>query len=126
MNQALSGPREELSTYAPRIITINIHPDKIRDVIGKGGSTIRSITEETGAKIDIEDDGTITIATADGDVGSEESHDEPEQTARDDPRAGTPVGSIAASGLARCCRDRGHARALPSRQVFETQSVMSL
>ena len=68
MSKALTEPREELSEYAPRIITLKIHPDKIRDVIGKGGATIRSITEETGAKIDIEDDGTILIATADGDA----------------------------------------------------------
>lgn len=68
MEQSIATPREELSAYAPRIITINIHPDKIRDVIGKGGATIRSITEETGAKIDITDDGTINIATADGDA----------------------------------------------------------
>lgn len=66
MAQAIPAPREELSKYAPRIITLKIHPDKIRDVIGKGGATIRSITEETGAKIDIEDDGTVLIATADG------------------------------------------------------------
>jgi polyribonucleotide nucleotidyltransferase len=68
MNQAIAEPREELSTYAPRIITLKIHPDKIRDVIGKGGSVIRSITEETGAKIDISDDGTVLIATADADA----------------------------------------------------------
>jgi len=68
MSKALTEPREELSEYAPRIITLKIHPDKIRDVIGKGGATIRSITEETGAKIDIEDDGTILIATADGEA----------------------------------------------------------
>ncbi len=68
MAKTLAGPREELSQYAPRIITIKIHPDKIRDVIGKGGSVIRSITEETGAKIDIEDDGTVMIATNDGDA----------------------------------------------------------
>ena len=68
MNQAISAPREEISPYAPRIITLMINPDKIRDVIGKGGSTIRAITEETGAKIDISDDGTILIATADGDA----------------------------------------------------------
>jgi polyribonucleotide nucleotidyltransferase len=66
MKEAIAEPREDISPYAPRIITINIHPDKIRDVIGKGGATIRSITEETGAKIDIADDGTISIATADG------------------------------------------------------------
>jgi polyribonucleotide nucleotidyltransferase len=68
MEQAIAEPREDISPYAPRIITIMINPDKIRDVIGKGGATIRSITEETGAKIDIEDDGTISIATADGDA----------------------------------------------------------
>ena len=68
MQQAIGEPREEISPYAPRIITIQIHPDKIRDVIGKGGSVIRSITEETGAKIDIEDDGTVMIATADGEA----------------------------------------------------------
>lgn len=65
MAKTLAEPREELSQYAPRIITIKIHPDKIRDVIGKGGSVIRSITEETGAKIDIEDDGTIKVAAVD-------------------------------------------------------------
>ncbi|HEY0657425.1 MAG TPA: polyribonucleotide nucleotidyltransferase, partial [Pyrinomonadaceae bacterium] len=68
MTQAIDKPREELSTYAPRIITISIHPDKIREVIGPGGKMIRSITEETGAKIDIADDGTISIATADGEA----------------------------------------------------------
>ncbi|MBS1794558.1 MAG: polyribonucleotide nucleotidyltransferase [Acidobacteria bacterium] len=66
MKEAIAEPREDISPYAPRIITIQIHPDKIRDVIGKGGSVIRGITEETGAKIDIADDGTISIATADG------------------------------------------------------------
>ncbi len=68
MTKAIAAPREELSPYAPRIITLKIHPDKIRDVIGPGGKMIRSITEETGAKIDIEDDGTVLIATADGDA----------------------------------------------------------
>jgi polyribonucleotide nucleotidyltransferase len=68
MAKAISEPREDISPYAPRIITMKIHPDKIRDVIGKGGSVIRSITEETGAKIDIEDDGTISIASADGEA----------------------------------------------------------
>ncbi|MBP9663542.1 MAG: polyribonucleotide nucleotidyltransferase [Pyrinomonadaceae bacterium] len=68
MAKSIAEPREELSQYAPRIITIKIHPDKIRDVIGKGGSVIRSITEETGAKIDIEDDGTVMIATHDGEA----------------------------------------------------------
>lgn len=66
MQEAIAEPREDISPYAPRIITMNIHPDKIREVIGPGGKMIRSITEETGAKIDIADDGTISIATADG------------------------------------------------------------
>jgi polyribonucleotide nucleotidyltransferase len=68
MEQALPEAREELSPYAPRIITIKINPDRIRDVIGPGGKMIRSIVEETGAKIDVEDDGTIFISTADGDA----------------------------------------------------------
>lgn len=68
MTKSIAEPREELSEFAPRIITIHISPDKIRDVIGKGGSVIRSITEETGAKIDIDDDGTILIATPDGEA----------------------------------------------------------
>jgi polyribonucleotide nucleotidyltransferase len=68
MEQAINAPREDISPYAPRIITLMIHPDKIRDVIGPGGKMIRSITEETGAKIDISDDGTVLIATADGDA----------------------------------------------------------
>ncbi len=68
MTASLEKPREEISPYAPRIITIMVHPDKIRDIIGKGGVTIRSITEETGAKIDIQDDGTVNIATADGEA----------------------------------------------------------
>jgi polyribonucleotide nucleotidyltransferase len=65
MEQALPAAREDLSPYAPRIITIKINPDKIRDVIGPGGKIIRSIVEETGAKIDVEDDGTVFIASAD-------------------------------------------------------------
>ena len=69
MNEVISTPRGEMSEFAPRITTIKIHPDKIRDVIGKGGSTIRAITEETGATIDIEDDGTIKIAAVDKSAG---------------------------------------------------------
>lgn len=65
MAEGLSSPREEMSEHAPRITTIKIHPDKIRDVIGKGGATIRSITEETGATIDIDDDGLVKIAAVD-------------------------------------------------------------
>lgn len=68
MAKSLAGPREDLSEFAPRIITLMISPDKIRDVIGPGGKMIRSITEETGAKIDISDDGTVLIATADGEA----------------------------------------------------------
>jgi polyribonucleotide nucleotidyltransferase len=71
MEQAIETPREDISPYAPRIITLKIHPDKIRDVIGKGGSVIRALTEETGAKIDIQDDGTVLIATADGAAAQE-------------------------------------------------------
>lgn len=68
MSQGLEEPREDISKHAPRIITISVHPDKIRDIIGPGGKMIRSITEETGAKIDIDDDGTVNIATADGEA----------------------------------------------------------
>ena len=71
MIKSIAEPREELSEFAPRIFTMHIHPDKIRDVIGKGGSVIRGMTEETGAKIDISDDGTILIATADGEAAAE-------------------------------------------------------
>ncbi len=63
MNQIIDHPREEMSEYAPRLFTMKVHPDKIRDVIGKGGATIRQITEETGTTIDIQDDGTVTIAS---------------------------------------------------------------
>ena len=62
MKQAIEGSRSELSTFAPRIIKMKINPDKIRDVIGKGGVVIRGIQEETGTTIEIEDDGTISIA----------------------------------------------------------------
>ncbi len=65
MNQTLSESRKETSPYAPRIHTIKIDTEKIRDVIGPGGKIIRKITEESGAKIDIQDDGTVTIASAD-------------------------------------------------------------
>ena len=71
MAEAIGEPRAEMSDYAPRIITIKIHPDKIRDVIGKGGATIRAITEESGATIDIADDGTVKIASVDNTAGQE-------------------------------------------------------
>ncbi|MCD6152130.1 MAG: polyribonucleotide nucleotidyltransferase, partial [Deltaproteobacteria bacterium] len=65
MEKCLDKSREDISTYAPRIITITVHQDKIRDVIGPGGKNIRAIVEKTGAKIDIEDSGEIKIASAD-------------------------------------------------------------
>jgi polyribonucleotide nucleotidyltransferase len=71
MNQVISAPREEMSEWAPTIMTIKIDPDKIRDVIGKGGAVIRAITEETGASVDIENDGTVRIASVDGASGKE-------------------------------------------------------
>jgi polyribonucleotide nucleotidyltransferase len=71
MAKVIDKPREDLSEFAPRYITMKINPDKIRDVIGKGGATIRSITEETGASIDIEDDGSIKIASVDKAAGEE-------------------------------------------------------
>ena len=69
MNEALAAPGE-MSRYAPRLLTMRIKPAKIREVIGKGGSTIRSITEETGATVDIDDDGVVTIASADRDAAA--------------------------------------------------------
>jgi polyribonucleotide nucleotidyltransferase len=69
MNATISTAREEMSEFAPRITVIKIHPDKIRDVIGKGGATIRAITEETGATINIDDDGTVKIAAVDKAAG---------------------------------------------------------
>lgn len=66
MEAAISSPREELSEFAPRIITIQINPEKIGALIGPGGKTIRSITESTGAQIDVEDDGRVFVSTADG------------------------------------------------------------
>jgi len=66
MEESLTAPRAELSDYAPRIMTIKIDPDKIRDVIGPGGKNIRAITEKSGAKIDIDDSGEIRIASVDG------------------------------------------------------------
>jgi polyribonucleotide nucleotidyltransferase len=71
MNKVIDAPREEMSEWAPTIMTIKIDPDKIRDVIGKGGAVIRAITEETGASVDIENDGTVRIASVDGASGKE-------------------------------------------------------
>jgi polyribonucleotide nucleotidyltransferase len=69
MKEAIPNPRAEISAYAPRMITIKIKPEKIRDVIGKGGSVIRALTEETGTSIDIAEDGTVTIASVSSEGG---------------------------------------------------------
>jgi polyribonucleotide nucleotidyltransferase len=66
MNATLGCPRGDLSMHAPRIVTIRIKQDRIRDLIGPGGKMIRSIVEETGCKIDVEDDGTVLVASSDG------------------------------------------------------------
>ncbi|HET6629312.1 MAG TPA: polyribonucleotide nucleotidyltransferase [Woeseiaceae bacterium] len=71
MNAVISAPRSEMSEWAPTIMTFKIDPEKIREVIGKGGAVIRSITEETGATIDIENDGTVKVASVDGASGKE-------------------------------------------------------
>ena len=71
MNKVLSSPRQTMSEWAPSIITLKIDPEKIRDVIGKGGAVIRQITEETGTTIDIENDGTVKIASVNGTAGRE-------------------------------------------------------
>ncbi|OOZ41715.1 polyribonucleotide nucleotidyltransferase [Solemya pervernicosa gill symbiont] len=71
MNKAISSAREEMSDFAPRYLTFKINPDKIRDVIGKGGATIRALTEETGASIDLSDDGTVKVASSDNNAAKE-------------------------------------------------------
>ena len=78
MNKVISSPRKEMSAYAPRLETIKVNPDKIRDIIGKGGATIRALTEETNTTIDINDDGTVTIASInqeDGDLAKKRIED---------------------------------------------------
>ncbi|MCC7143137.1 MAG: polyribonucleotide nucleotidyltransferase [Candidatus Eisenbacteria bacterium] len=70
MNQTLADSRKEISVYAPRIIVIKINPDKIRDVIGPGGKMIKKICEETGAQIDVEDDGTVKVACVDSEMAN--------------------------------------------------------
>jgi polyribonucleotide nucleotidyltransferase len=70
MNSEITGPREELSENAPRIITLQIKPEKVREVIGKGGATIRSITEATGVNIDLDDSGKVSIFAVDGESGA--------------------------------------------------------
>jgi polyribonucleotide nucleotidyltransferase len=71
MNKVIDAPREEMSEWAPTILTFKIDPEKIRDVIGKGGAVIRAMTEETGATIDIDQDGTVKVASIDGASGRE-------------------------------------------------------
>ncbi len=71
MNEAIAVPRQEMSEFAPRYITMKINPERIRDVIGKGGATIRAITEETGTSIDIDDSGIVKIASVDSARGEE-------------------------------------------------------
>ena len=71
MQQAMGGARAEVSQYAPRLYTMKINPERIRDVIGKGGAVIRALTEETGTQIDIADDGMITVASTDADRAKE-------------------------------------------------------
>jgi polyribonucleotide nucleotidyltransferase len=71
MNKVIQEPRGKMSEWAPSIITLKIDPEKIRDVIGKGGAVIRQITEETGTTIDIENDGTVKIASVSGAAGRE-------------------------------------------------------
>ena len=82
MAKVIDSPSEEMSDYAPRYTTFKINPDKIRDVIGKGGSTIRALTEETGANIEITDDGTVKIASADN-AAAEEARRRIEQITAD-------------------------------------------
>ncbi len=71
MKQAMANANTEMSEFAPRIITMKINPDKIRDVIGKGGAVIQALTKETNTSIDIEDDGTVKIACTSAEAGEE-------------------------------------------------------
>ena len=71
MDEAIATPRADISDFAPRIHVIKINPEKIKDVIGKGGSVIRALTEETGTTIELEDDGTVKIAAVDGEAAKE-------------------------------------------------------
>ena len=70
IRETISAPREDVSQYAPRITTVKVKPEKVRDVIGSGGKNIRQIISETGVTIDVEDDGTVTIASADADAAA--------------------------------------------------------
>lgn len=70
LRETLTAPRQDISTYAPRITTVKVKPDKVRDVIGSGGKNIRQIVAETGVEINVEDDGTVTIASSDAEAAS--------------------------------------------------------
>jgi polyribonucleotide nucleotidyltransferase len=93
MLQAISEPRKELSQYAPRIISMQIHPDKIRDVIGPGGKMIKQITEETGAKIDIDDSGLVYIASVEA-AGGDKAKEWIENLTKDVEVGQTYVGKV--------------------------------
>jgi polyribonucleotide nucleotidyltransferase len=68
--ETMTEPRADISLYAPRITTVKVRPDRVRDVIGSGGKNIRQIVNETGVKIDVEDDGTVTIASSDAEAAA--------------------------------------------------------
>jgi len=70
LEETLNEPRPDISIYAPRITTVKVRPEKVRDVIGSGGKNIRQIVSETGVTIDVEDDGTVTIASSDADAAA--------------------------------------------------------
>ncbi len=93
MNKVIAAPRQELSDTAPQFHTMKVHPDKIRDIIGKGGATIRSITEETGASIDINDDGTVKIYADSGD-GLKAAIDKVEEITAEAEIGATYVGKV--------------------------------
>ena len=93
MLECISEPRKELSPYAPRIITMHIDPDKIRDVIGPGGKVIKQITEETGAKIDIDDSGLVYIASVDA-AGGEKAKEWIENLTKDVEVGETYLGKV--------------------------------
>lgn len=110
MNEAIAAPRRELSEYAPRFSSMRIDTDKIRDVIGKGGATIRAITEATGTTIDIEDDGTIRIAATDRAAASDARRMIEEITA--DPE----VGSVYAGKVVRITDFGAFVQFLPGKE----------
>ncbi len=110
MLEAISEPREELSPYAPRIIIMNIDPDKIRDVIGPGGKIIRHIIDETGVKIDIEDDGRVFIASQDGEAG------EKAQKMIEDLTADVEVGRIYTGTVTRTTNFGAFVEILPGKE----------